>query len=257
MPDATILARMLAAIAGKLATAAVLLALLAASLATAAESTAQAAYRSRHYAEAQTLYARQGGYDGQFGAGAAAWKLNDYRAAAGHFGAALLLARDARQRGDALYNLGNALYGQGRWQAAAEAFQAVLLERPGDARASANLAQARLVLSRQRSAEPFDSDLRGRRGKLAEGVVNLDWDSERAVQELKADPAVAMVGGNTAAGARLDGAGGEAGGATVDARRLASGLKKLELLGDRPRDLFKGMLRQDRGAAPEPGAEPW
>jgi hypothetical protein len=35
-------------------------------------------------------------------------------------------------------------------------------------------------LNKQRSAEPVKSDLRGRRGMIAEGQVNLDWDQERA-----------------------------------------------------------------------------
>jgi Ca-activated chloride channel homolog len=246
---------------GSLALFVLSLALLAPSLSPtdvhAAELTAQAAYRAGQYAQAQTLYARQGGYTGQLGAGASAWRLNDYRAAAGHFNAALLLARTPKERADALYNLGNAHYGLGRWQTAIEAFQAVLLDRPGDTRAMANLAQSRVRLSKESTRDPFKSDLRGRRGKLAEGVVNLDWDQERAVQDLAPDPAAAMVGGKSANGARLDSPLGETSGVAADHRRLASGLKKLDLLGDRPGSLFKGMLRQDRIAAPEAGGEAW
>lgn len=221
-----------------------------------ADSGAYALYQAGRHAEAQALYARQSGYAGQFGAGAAAWKLNDYRAAAAHFGAALLLARDARQRDDALYNLGNAHYGLGNWRAAVEAYAAVLLARPRDAKAQANLAQARIHLARQ-GGTPFDSDLRGRRGQLAQGEVNLDWESERAVRELDASESLAMVGGGTAAGARLQGASGGGSSADLGAAHLQSGLKKLELLGDRPQAMLKGLLRQDRGSPSEPGGEPW
>jgi Ca-activated chloride channel family protein len=236
-----------------------LLALLlsAAAAADAAAPSAYALYQSGKYAQAQTLFARQGGYAGQFGAGASAWKLNDYRAAATHFGAALLLAGNARQRVDALYNLGNAHYGLGNWRAAVEAYTAVLQARPGDARARANLEQASRVLAKQRGGAPFDSDLRGRRGQLAQGEVNLDWDSERAVRELEASETQAMVGGTTAAGGRLQGTMGGASGAEIAAARLQSGLKKLELLGDRPRAMLKGMLRQDRVVPPEQGGDPW
>lgn len=219
--------------------------------------SAYALYQRGHYAEAQTRYARQGGYAGEFGAGAAAWKLKDYRAAAGHFGAALLLARDARQQTDALYNLGNAHYGLGQWRAAVEAYTAVLRARPRDDKARANLARAGDRLARQRGERPFDSDLRGRRGQLAQGQVNLDWESERAVRELEVTPAGAMVGGGTAAGARLQEAAYRAGDVERAAASLQSGLKKLELLGDRPQALLQGLLRQDRGAPPEPGGEPW
>ncbi|MDO9224566.1 MAG: tetratricopeptide repeat protein [Pseudomonadota bacterium] len=218
--------------------------------------SAHALYQRGQYAQAQTRYAQEGGYAGQFGAGAAAWKLNDYRAATTHFGAALLLARDARQRDDALYNLGNAHYGQSNWRAAVEAYTAVLLARPQDAKARANLEQARVRLAKQ-GGTPFDSDLRGRRGQLAQGEVNLDWESERAVRELAASESVAMVGGGTAAGARLQGASGSGSGADIGAARLQSGLKKLELLGDRPQAMLKGLLRQDRGSSSEQGGEPW
>lgn len=218
--------------------------------------SAHTLYQSGQYAQAQTRFAREGGYAGHFGAGAAAWKLNDYRAAAAHFGAALLLARDARQRDDALYNLGNAHYGLGNWRAAAEAYAAVLLSRPQDAKARANLAQARIRLTKHYGT-PFDSDLRGRRGQLAQGEVNLDWESERAVRELDASEARAMVGGGTAAGARLQGSSGGSNNAELGAASLQSGLKKLELLGDRPQAMLKGLLRQDRGSPAEPGGEPW
>jgi len=230
--------------------------LLSASAIADSAPSAHALYQSGHYAQAQTRFAHEGGYAGQFGAGAAAWKLNDYRAAAAHFGAALLLARDARQRDDALYNLGNAHYGLGNWRAAVEAYTAVLRARPRDAKAQANLAQARIRLAKQYDT-PFDSDLRGRRGQLAQGEVNLDWESERAVRELDASEAGAMVGGGTAAGARLQGASGGGSGADLSAARLQSGLKKLELLGDRPQAMLKGLLRQDRGSPSEPGGEPW
>jgi len=226
--------------------------------ANAADASPAAAYQSRQYAQAQTGYAHQGGYAGHFGAGAAAWRLSDYRAAAQHFSAALLLARNPTERSDALYNLGNALYGQGAWRAAAEAFAAVLQARPNDARASKNLEQAKLRLAKQRTDTPFQSDLRGRRGRLAEGIVNLDWDTDAAVQDFAAEAVGPMTGGKTADGARLQGLVNGAGGAEVAAARLQSGRKKLELLNDKPRELLKGMMRQDRvPGAPNTESAPW
>lgn len=53
-----------------------------------------------------------------------------------------MLAENDRQRADALYNLGNAHYGRGQWQAAFEAYETVLSMRPGDPRADANRALA-------------------------------------------------------------------------------------------------------------------
>ena len=59
-------------------------------------------------------------------------------------------------------------------------------------------------------------------------------------------------------GARLQGA--QTAGASVspDARRLQSGLRKLERLQERPRTLLKGMLKQDAGAtAQDRELTPW
>ncbi len=222
----------------------------------AAEPSPASAYQHRQYAQAEAGFVRQGGYAGRFGAGAAAWRLQDYRAAVNHFGAALLLARSTRERDDALYNLGNAHYGMGRWRAAAEAFASVAQTRPNDARARKNLEQANIRLAKQRGDAPFQTDLRGRRGRLAEGVVNLDWDSDAAVQDFAAEPLGPMSGGSAADGARRQGSAQDQGDAVeVAAARLQSGLKKLELLDDKPRELLKGMLRQDRvpGAADAAG----
>lgn len=238
-------------------------ALLVASLTTlAADTIAPAeAYRQRQYALAQTAFAAQGGYDGHFGAGAAAWHLSDYRAAARHFSATLLLARDDRQRGDALYNLGNALYGQSAWRGAVDAYASVLRMRPSDGRARKNLAQAQLRLARQNTATPFRSDLRGRRGRLAEGIVNLDWDSDAAVQDFDTRELGPLRGGTDAEGALRQGspAGrGTDGAAEISAARLQSGLKKLDLLRDQPADMLRGMMRQDRvPGAPNTERAPW
>ncbi len=218
------------------------------------------AYQAGHYAEAQTLYLRQGGYAGHFGAGAAAWRLNDYRAAANQFSTALLLARTPRQRADALYNLGNALYGLGRWRGAAEAFQAVLLDRPRDAHALANLAQTRITLARHGGgATPFKSDLRGRRGSIAEGEVNLDWDAPTTDQGFEDQPAGVMADSGKANGASLRGTRSGGSGVGADDGRLRSGLKKLELLGDRPRQMLKAMMHQDQSPTPSDGGNvaPW
>ncbi len=218
----------------------------------AAEPSPASAYQNRQYAQAEAGYVRQGGYAGHFGAGAAAWRLQDYRAAVRHFGVALLLARTAQERDDALYNLGNAHYGMGHWRASAEAFAGVAQARPNDARARKNLEQANIRLAKQRSDAPFQTDLRGRRGRLAEGVVNLGWDSDAAVQDFAAEQLGPMTGGTAADGARRQGAAQDHTDAVeIAAARLQSGLKKLELLDDKPRELLKGMLRQDHvpGAA--------
>jgi len=253
--------------AGQRAGAAFMVLLLAGTLAVpeaqAADplSTGQAAaqaYRAGQWAQALPLFERQGGYAGAMGAGAAAWKLRDHAGAARHFSQALLLARDATQRDDALYNLGNAHYAQERWLAAAQAWRAVLLSRPGDAKAAANLVHAEAQLAK-RAGTPMRTDLRGRRGFAAEGFVGLDGavdlrDEPLLLPELEAGARSSAVG--DVAGARLQAGAAEAQGpdVTLSAQQLQSGLLKLERLQERPRDLLRGLLKQDRVPQTRSGA---
>lgn len=220
---------------------------LAPPAAWADEAAAWQAWQQKQYARAQILYTETGGYRGQMGAGAAAWRQADYSAAVRHFGAALLLAENDPQRADALYNLGNAHYGRGQWQAAFEAFDTVLRVRPGDTRAGANRERAWQRLRRQRSDAPMQSDLGGRRGFLAEGRVQLDAQTGSTPE----DPASASSGMQIergtpgAGGAHVPGALAPHQAPRVDPRLALSGLKKLERLQDQPATLLHNLLKQD------------
>ncbi len=220
------------------------------------ELQAWQSYRGENFSDAIRLYGRIGGYEGQMGAGAASWKLKDYAASARYFGAALLLAKNDAERTDALYNLGNAHFALARWQTAAEAYRAVLQERPNDARAQRNLAEAERQMAK-RKREPFKTDLRGRRGSIAEGETNVDWDKELAMPEFEPPQNSMLVEQGNAAGARLQG--GQTAGASVslDARRLQSGLRKLERLEARPRTLLKGLLKQNSSQTQGMELAPW
>lgn len=215
--------------------------------ALADEAAAWQAWQQRHYARAQTLYAQIGGYTGRMGAGAAAWRQADYAVAVRHFGVALLLAENDRQRTDALYDLGNALYARRQWQAAFEAFETVLRMRPGDARARANLQQAWQQLRRQRAETPMRSDLGGRRGFLAEGRIQPDGQPANLPDEPESGPAGVRLDRNPAAanGTRMGEAPTARPAPTVDSRLALSGLAKLERLDDRPAAMLKNLLKQD------------
>lgn len=214
-----------------------------------AEIVAQA-YRAEQWAQALPLFERQGGYAGSMGAGAAAWKLRDHAGAARHFSQALLLARNATERDDALYNLGNAHYAQEHWLAAAQAWRAVLLSRPGDAKAVANLVHAEAQLAK-RAGIPMRTDLRGRRGFAVEGFVGLDGAVDLREEPLLLPELEGGARGPDAAdvaGARLQAGAAEVTvpDVTVSPQQLQSGLLKLERLQERQRDLLRGLLRQDR-----------
>jgi Ca-activated chloride channel family protein len=222
-----------------------------------AERAAWQAYRAGNFNDAIRFYGKAGAYAGQMGAGAASWKLNDYAASARYFGAALLLGRSDSERADALYNLGNAHFALARWQTAAEAYRAVLQARPDDERAQRNLAEAERQLAK-RKREPFKTDLRGRRGSIAEGETNVDWDKELAMPEFEPLEDTTLVEQDAGVeGARLQGSQIAGASASLDARRLQSGLRKLERLQERPRTLLKGMLKQDGGAAQDRELAPW
>jgi len=209
--------------------------------------TAWREYRAGRHAEAQTRFERAGGYLGQMGAGAAAWRLKDYGAAQRHFSAAVLLARSQQARDDALYDLGNAHYALGNWRTAAEAYQAVLLDRPKDMKALANLERANYRLKQRREPVLGKTDLRGRMGFFSEGEVNTDWDRDIAVKEFERKETGTLVdkAKDSARDARLAGTASRHSGADADGRRLQSGLKKLELLDDKPDAMYRGLLKQD------------
>lgn len=211
------------------------------------EASAWQAWQQKQYASAQTLYSQLGGYSGQMGAGAAAWRLADYATAARHFSAALLLAANDSQRADALYNLGNAHYGQGQYAIAAEAYATVLRLRPADAKARTNLGWSTQRQRRQRAETPMQSDLRGRRGMLAEGQIPLDVDPGWQREDTRSDPIGVRSGpqNQAAAGARTQSAPDARQAISVNARLAASGLKKLERLEDRPAAMLKNLLKQD------------
>lgn len=211
------------------------------------EAAAWQAWQQKHYAHAQVLYGQVGGYSGQMGAGASAWRLADYVGAARHFGQALVLAANDAQRADALYNLGNAHYGLGRYAVAAEAYEAVLKLRSHDPKAQTNLGWARQRLRRQPTDAPMQSDLRGRRGMLAEGQIQLDGEPVWRPDDTEREPVGVQVERRQqrVAGARAQGQGGTRSRVTVNPELAASGLKKLERLDDRPQALLNNLLKQD------------
>ena len=215
--------------------------------AQADEASAWHAWQQKQYGNAQTLYAQVGGYSGQMGAGASAWRLGDYAIAARYFGDAMLLAANDLQRADALYNLGNAHYARGQYAIAVEAYEAVLKRRPQDTKARTNLGWAQQRLRRQSTEAPMQSDLGGRRGMLAEGQIQLDGEPVWRPDDTKSDPLGVQVDRQqqTVAGARVQAQAGTRPHITVNSGLAASGLKKLDRLDDRPDAMLNNLLKQD------------
>jgi|GEM_PF-1047937 len=93
---------------------------------TPAYAAAYRAYHAQDYALAQLRFAAIPGYAGRLGGGASAYRRGDYGQAARQFTAALLAATSARQRTEALFDLGNARFRHRQYAKAVEAYQGAL-----------------------------------------------------------------------------------------------------------------------------------
>lgn len=222
-----------------------------------------AAYRGGDFSAAQALYARLSGYAARMGEGAAAYRRHDYSHAGGQFTAALLQAGDDAQRADALFNLGDARYQAGDYQAAADAFQGVLRYRPGDRTAGDNLALAAGKLAQAARARRHGGTLLGRLGHQTGGALGEDIRDRPVTmapdKKEKGPMAAAPDDGADYGQARLRQPGAAppvgAEGAAEGVYRAA--LKKLDLLADRPRPVLRELIKQDAAGDRPKGMAPW
>ena len=104
------------------------------------ERQAYEALQQKDYAQAQQRYGEINNYRGWLGAGAAAYRLQDWRAALAAFEKAARQAENDDAKADALYNAGNALAQLKQLEDASARYRAALTLKP-------NLAQAALNLS--------------------------------------------------------------------------------------------------------------
>ena len=103
------------------------------------EQRAYEALQHGYYGRAQTLYGEVDGYNGRMGAGAAAYRLQDWQSALAAFQHAAQRADDDGEKARALYNAGNALAQLHRFQEASDMYQAALRLQPKLAKAALNL----------------------------------------------------------------------------------------------------------------------
>jgi Ca-activated chloride channel family protein len=103
------------------------------------EQAALRALQGGEYSRAAALYKEMDTYTGHLGAGAAAYRLQDYTTAAREFTRATALAGNDDQLAKAQYDLGNALARQHRFDAAGDAYRRALAARPNFPHAALNL----------------------------------------------------------------------------------------------------------------------
>lgn len=101
-------------------------------------------YQNGDYSEAIQAYAAIRGYAARMGEASANYRSGQFDHASEQFAQALLLADSDSQRADALYNLGNSRFREGRYGEAGEAFADALRYNPAlaDSRFNLDLSQA-------------------------------------------------------------------------------------------------------------------
>jgi len=106
------------------------------------EQQAYEAFTNQNYDEAQQLYDGLDDFNGWFGAGSAAYKMEDYESAVQYFRQSALLGLTVENRSDALFNLGNAYYRANLLKQAVLSYQQALNYLPNNAKTQHNLALA-------------------------------------------------------------------------------------------------------------------
>ncbi len=103
---------------------------------------AYSAYSSGDYELSRALYDQTVNFSGWFGAGAAAYKLNEFESAIAYFRQAAWAASSDESRAKALFNLGNSYYQTNLLALAVESYQQALQYRQTYAKAEHNLSLA-------------------------------------------------------------------------------------------------------------------
>jgi Ca-activated chloride channel family protein len=234
----------------------------------ASETDAYDAYRNHNHALAQTLYGDLQGYAARMGEGAAAYRRKDYQYAIRQFSTALLESRDARQREQALFNLGNSYFIAGGYRAAADAFLGVLKYAPDNQDARANLALAAGKLAETSKAGKKSQGILGRRGRGTGGDLGDDASDKPVSLEPSDEKKDKSPGHGSELQqgeiARLLSSEKQSAGNSSSAQSdsdiaYRAALKKLELAADSPAAMHKALVKIEaaREYMPQPEMPPW
>ena len=120
------------------------------------EQRAYQALQQGYYGKALTLYGDVDSYNGHMGAGTAAYRLQDWRAALNAFQDAVQRTEDDAQKARALYNAGNTLAQLRRFKEASDTYRAALRLQPKLAKAAFNLNLVNQFLDAQHGEQARD-----------------------------------------------------------------------------------------------------
>jgi len=138
------------------------------------EIQAYKAFNAKDYDAAQQAYDGLQNYRGWFGAGAAAYKAEDYESSVFYFREAALNGVTDKQRAQALFNLGNSFYQANLTRQAIEAYEQALVYWPNYDKAEHNLALAKRKRQKQtgqqQNEEQGDGQGEGNTSRDADGA---------------------------------------------------------------------------------------
>lgn len=138
------------------------------------EIQAYKAFNAKDYDASQQAYDGLHNYRGWFGAGAAAYKAEDYESSVFYFREAALNGVTDKQRAQALFNLGNSFYQANLTRQAIEAYEQALVYWPNYEKAEHNLALAKRKRQKQKGQqqdqEQGDGQGDGNTSRDAEGA---------------------------------------------------------------------------------------
>lgn len=189
------------------------------------------------YGKAQVELGAAKGFAARFGSGVSAYRRGDYAFAVGQFQAALWLAADPARRQQVLFNLGDALVLVGRYQAALDAFDAVLAAQPDNEAAKKNRLIVATLLDKQARNRKNEPKYAGHRNAIYGYYHEPD---KSKMDDRMLDSQGASAGGSIGPGERHEK--GEPFKLTPDL--AGSARRKLDLLRDQPDPLLKALIEQ-------------
>lgn len=208
-----------------------------------------AALAQGDFAQAQVLYAAGKGYMARLGTGVAAYRRADFTFAATQFEMASWLADTPEDRALALFDLGDALVMTGRYEAAFDAFSAVLAIQPDNAPAKNN----------RDLIDKFRKNIRqnAQDSPKFQGYQSATYGYYHEPKDGKMDQAMQQSSGGVNGAAESATAPQKPGSPFALTEAIgASARKKLDMVKDQPAPLLDGLLRQQPYHAPVLGDTP-
>lgn len=149
-------------------------------------------YEKGNYAGSETQYHRAEGIDepvpdASFNVGDALYKQGKYQEAAGNFSESADASKEPGKQAEALYNLGNSLLKDNKFSEAIEAYKKSLLISPDNMQAKYNLAYAQDQLKKQQDQQKQDQNKDQQKQDQNKDQQNKDQNKDQNKQDQNKD----------------------------------------------------------------------